>query len=70
MWLWSLRLDFILLPLHLPPVIFLFPFFHLSFEQQPQLNNKIIENLCDSANNGGEGTYDVLYLTTLCVVSV
>ena len=24
-----------------------------------------MENLCDSANNGGEGTYDVLYLTTL-----
>ena len=44
--------------------VFLFPFFHLSDEQQPELNKKIMENLCDSANNGGEGTYDVLYLTT------
>ena len=25
---------------------------------------KGMANLCDSANNGGEGTYDVLYLTT------
>ena len=25
---------------------------------------KIMENLCDSANNGGEGTHDVLYLPT------
>ena len=44
--------------------IFLFPFFHLSDEQQPELNKKFMENLCDSANNGGEGTYDVLYLPT------
>ena len=44
--------------------VFLFPFFHLSDEQQPELNKKIMENLCDSANNGGEGTYDVLYLPT------
>ena len=44
--------------------IFLFSFFHLSDEQQPELNKKIMENLCDSANNGGEGTYDVLYLPT------
>ena len=42
--------------------VFLFPFFHLSDEQQPELNKKIMENLCDSATNGGEGTYDVLYL--------
>ena len=41
--------------------VFLFPFFHLSDEQQPELNKKIMENLCDSANNGCEGTYDVLY---------
>ena len=44
---------------------FLFPFFHLSDEQQPELNQKIMENLRNSATNGGEGTYDVLYLTTL-----
>ena len=44
--------------------VFLSLFFHLSDEQQPELNKKIMENLCDSANNGGEGTYDVLYLTT------
>ena len=31
--------------------VFLFPFFHLSDEQQPELNKKIMENLCDSANN-------------------
>ena len=42
--------------------VFLFPFFHLSDEQQPELNKKIMENLCDSATSGGEGTYDVLYL--------
>ena len=42
--------------------IFLFPFFHLSDLQQPELNKKFMENLCDPANNGGEGTYDVLYL--------
>ena len=45
--------------------VFLFPFFHLSVEQQPELNKKIMENLCDSATDGGEGTYDVLYLPTL-----
>ena len=39
-------------------------FFHLSDEQQPELNKKIMENLCDSATNGSEGTYDVLYLPT------
>ena len=39
--------------------VFLFPFFHLSDEQQPELNKKFVENLGDSANNGGEGTYDV-----------
>ena len=44
--------------------VFLSLFFHLSDEQQPELNKKIMENLCDSANNGGEGTYDVLYLPT------
>ena len=44
--------------------VFFFPFFHLSDEQQPELNKKIMENLCDSANNGSEGTYDVLYLAT------
>ena len=44
--------------------VFLFPFFHLSDEQQPELNKKIMENLCESANNEGEGTYDVLYLPT------
>ena len=38
--------------------VFLFPFFHLSDEQQPELNKKFMENLCDSATNGGEGTYD------------
>ena len=44
--------------------IFLFPFFNLSDEQQPELNQKIMENLRYSATNGGEGTYDVLYLPT------
>ena len=44
--------------------VFFFPFFYLSDEQQPELNKKIMENLCDSANNGGKGTYDVLYLPT------
>ena len=43
---------------------FLFPFFHLSDEQQPELGKGVMEYLCDSATNGGEGTYDVLYLTT------
>ena len=43
---------------------FLFPFFHLSDEQQPELNKKIMENLCYSATNGSEGTYDVLYVPT------
>ena len=41
--------------------VFLFPFFHLSYEQQPELYKKNMENLCDSANNGCEGTYDLLY---------
>ena len=40
------------------------PFFHLSDEQQPELYKKDMENLCDSANKGGEGTYDVLHLPT------
>ena len=44
--------------------VFLFPFFHLSDEQQPELNKKIMESLCDSATNGCEGTYDVLYIPT------
>ena len=44
--------------------IFLFTFFHLSDEQQPELNKKFMENLCDSATNGCEGTYDVLQLPT------
>ena len=44
--------------------VFLFTFFHFSDEQQPELNKKIMENLCDSANNGCEDTYDVLYLPT------
>ena len=32
--------------------VFLFPFFLLSDEQQPELNKKIMENLCNSASNG------------------
>ena len=44
--------------------VFLFPFFHLSDEQQPELDKKIMESLCDSTNNGGEDTYDLLYLHT------
>ena len=44
--------------------VVLFPFFHLSDEQQPELNKKFMENLRDSATNGGEGTYEVLYLPT------
>ena len=44
---------------------FLFPFFHLSDEQQPELDKKNMENLRNPANNGGgEGTDDVLYLPT------
>ena len=49
--------------------VFLFPFFHLSDEQQPELNKKFMENLHNSANNGGEGTYDVLHLPTKSVRS-
>ena len=64
MWLLSLRLDFLLLPLRLPPVLFPLPFFHLSDEQQPELNKKFMENLRNSATKGSEGTYDVLYLPT------
>ena len=45
--------------------VFLFSFFLLSDEQQPELNKKIMENLRYSATNGGEGTYDVLYLPTI-----
>ena len=45
--------------------VFFFSFFHFSDEQQPELNKKIMENLCDSATNGCEGTYDVLYLPTV-----
>ena len=44
--------------------VFLFTFFHLSDEQQPELNKKIMEHLCNSATNGSEGTYDALYLAT------
>ena len=44
--------------------VFLFPFFHLSYEQQLELNMKIMENLCHSAANGSEDTFDVLYLST------
>ena len=44
--------------------VFLFPFFHFSDEQQPELKKKIMENLRHSAANGGEDTYDVLYLPT------
>ena len=43
--------------------VFLFPFFHLSDEQQPELNKKFMENLCDSATKGCEDTNDVLYHT-------
>ena len=43
---------------------FMISFFHLSDEQQPKLNKKFMENLHYSANNGGEGTYDVLHLPT------
>ena len=42
--------------------VFFFPFFHLSDEQQPDLDKKIMENLCDSANKGSEDTYDFLNL--------
>ena len=44
--------------------IFLFSFFHLSDEQQPELHKMFLENLHNSGNNGSEGTYDVPYLTT------
>ena len=42
-------------PLYFPAFLlsfFLFTFFHLSDEQQPELNKKIMENLCNSATNG------------------
>ena len=45
--------------------VVLFTFFHLSDEQKPELNKKIMENLRHSAANGGEDTYDVLYLHRL-----
>ena len=63
MWLLSLRLhsSFYLFTFLLS--VFLFPVFHLSYEQHPELN-KIMENLCDSANNRGDGTCDVLHLPT------
>ena len=63
-WL-SLWLDLLhsLLPAFLLSV-FLFPFYHLSDEQQPKLNKKFMENLHNSANNGGEDTYDFFYLHT------
>ena len=43
--------------------VFLFPFFHLSDEQQPELNKKDMENLRHSAANEGEDTYDVFIPT-------
>ena len=64
---WLSLFDSTYSTLHFPAFllsVFLFPFFHLSDEQQPELYKKIMENLCDSANNGGEGTYDVFYLPT------
>ena len=61
--MWSLRLDFFLLLLRLLSVFF-FPLFHLSDEQQPELNKKTLENVCDPATNGGDGTYDVFCLST------
>ena len=39
--------------------VFLFTFFHLSDEQQPELDKKDMENQCDSAHNGGEDTNSV-----------
>ena len=62
----SLWLDLLhsLLPSLLPVCLPLL-FFHLSDEQQPELKKKIMENLCDSTDNGSEGTYDVLHLSTV-----
>ena len=48
--LWLDLLHSLLLSLLLS--VFFFPFFHLSDEQQPELNKKIMENLRDSANKG------------------
>ena len=50
--------------------VFLFPFFHLSDEQQPGLNKKIMENLRHFAANGGEDTYDVFYLSIFSAPSL
>ena len=61
--LFTLILSAFYFPAFLPS-FFLFPFFHHSEEQQPELNQKIMEYLCYSATNGGEDTYDVLYLPT------
>ena len=43
------------------------PFFHLSDDQQQEFNKNIMKNLCESANNGSEGTYDVLHFSTFVV---
>ena len=62
---WLSLFDSIYSTLYFPAFllsVFLFSLFHLSDEQQPELNKKIMENLRDSANNGGEGTYDVFQL--------
>ena len=42
--------------------VFLFPFFHLSDEQQPELYKKDMESLRHFAANWGEDTCDLLHL--------
>ena len=44
--------------------VFFSTLFHLSYEQQPELYKKDMENLCDSTTKGCEDTYDFLYLHT------
>ena len=58
----SILLHF-LLP-SLPPVCLPLSLLPPQRRPTPKLNKKIMKNLCDCGTNGGEGTYDVLYLPT------
>ena len=45
--------------LYFPAFLSSVPFFHLTDEQQSELDKKDMENQCDSAHNGGEDTNSV-----------
>ena len=64
MWLLSLRLDFLLLPLHLPPVCLPLPLLPPQRRAAAGAQQEDHGNLRHSAANGCEDTYDVLYLPT------